>query len=91
MWGAERVLAAASSAGSLLESFACPLHCGGSCVPWFVAGFSLGLTLCVLGLAALWFHWTSLDFRLASTSAPAHHPARGSSSLVRRRLSAYLE
>ena len=91
MWGAEQLLAVASSAGSLLHSFACPLHCGGSSVPWFLSGVCLGFTLCLVLLGFLWVNWTSLDFPRHSSASPAHHPGRGSTVPPRRRLSAYLE
>lgn len=28
-------------------SLACPLHCGGSVLPWFLAGLSVGFLLCL--------------------------------------------
>ena len=45
---------AASAVFDLSTRASCPFHCSGSCLPWFVAGLSLGLILALaLFLAAL--------------------------------------
>ncbi len=91
MWGAEQLLAVASSAGAVLHSFSCPLHCGGSCFPWLIAGVCLGFSLSLCLVVVLWVKWTSLDFCHPATSSHPQHPARDFPRHPRRRLSAYLE
>lgn len=88
MWW-ESVAQGAQVASYLLQSASCPLYCGGSGWPWFLAGLSLGL-LFGLGFVGLlvWFWLFRAPVVVANcppTSSVPQHPQH-----LRRRLSAYL-
>ena len=73
----------------LLHSSSCPLFCGGSGWPWFLAGLCLGLLVGLVAVgAALWFWFVRAPVVVTNCPPPAsvpQHPVQ-----LRRRLSAYV-
>ena len=88
MWW-ERLLQGSHLAASFVQSASCPIYCGGSAIPWFLAGLCLGVLLGLLCAGFLVILWTSRGFPGSShpptQQVPSQHPNH------RRRLSAYLE
>ena len=76
-------------ASYLLAAAACPVHCGGSSWPWFVAGLSVGVLVGLCCAGGLLFLWTSAATRVSFPGPPS--PVHSHPTHLRRRLSAYLE
>ena len=65
-------------------SFSCPLYCGSSFLPWFVAGFSVGFLSCLISVFLLFgfFHRTILLWLFPVSTHPGpHHPGPSLSRL----------
>jgi len=88
MWW-DRFSQGAQVASYLLQSATCPLYCGGSGVPWFLAGLCLGLLLGLCFVGLLVWVWLVRSPVVVAICPPAssvpQHPHQ-----LRRRLSAYL-
>ena len=88
LW-AERLLAGAGVVRELAASLSCPIYCGGSGWPFFLAGLGLGFAL-GFGVALLLL-FRILPFILPSAAPSASVPPSPSPPLHRRhRLSGYL-
>ena len=79
----------AQVASYLLHSASCPLYCGGSGWPWFLAGLSVGLLvgLCAAGFA-VWVWVVRAPVWVANCPQPSSVPQHPQH--IRRRLSAYI-
>ena len=54
---------AATAVFDLSTRASCPFHCSGSCLPWFVAGFSLGIILALFLLLTAFIYLVPLLHR----------------------------
>ena len=95
----EQALAASGAVRELLWGWSCPLHCGSSALPFFIAGLSLGICLGIalsIGFCYHFLGFISLARHPSADPVPfASHPSSSAVNLdleVRRRsrLSGYL-
>ena len=89
MW-VERVLAVAGVLREASWGLSCPVHCGGSAVVPFGAGFAIGILLGFL-LSLLLAYYLHLLWTSSHPAQPSASDLPGSSILRRRaRIAAYL-